>query len=414
MSNSNPQVTVIGAGVIGLACAWSIAKRGASVTVIDAGTPRYGTSNANAGWVSPSHIIPFAAPGMVQMGIKSLLKRDGAFGMTPLAGPLLAQWTAKFAASCTDAHVDYGSPALVELLTNSDSLLRDFIANNGLQKTERDLWYIYSGDNHEADARHEKELMDRFNIPVHYVDRDEALAEEPMLKQSVKSVLSFEGDYGVDPRALVELLIEECTKLGVTFRDGETVTGLVNTASGATISTATDTWTSDYAVLAAGAWSRELAKLVGENLQVMPAKGYSVTIPDVDNMPKRTLMLSEQRIATNPLDWGLRMSTGYILTGNTDREVKMSAVNKMLKRASDVLHLPEAPRELNPWTGLRPSSPDGMPYIGPLPKAPSVIVATGHGMLGNMMAMGTGTLVADQVFGTPTSLESLKFSPARP
>ena len=414
MSNSNPQVTVIGAGVIGLATSWAIASRGASVTLIDAGSPRFGTSDANAGWVSPSHVVPFAAPGMVQMGIKSLIKRDGAFGMTPGSGNLLAQWTAKFAASCTNANVDYGVPALYELLNNSNAVLKDFIANKGLGSTKDDLWYLYSSENHAAEAQHEKELMEKFDVPIKVIDRDEALAAEKILKPSIKSILAFPGDYGVDPRELVELLQSECEKLGVTFRDNEVVTGLAHTSRGATVSTATDTWTSDYAVIAAGAWSRDIAKLVGENLLVMPAKGYSVTIPDVEHMPTRTFMLAEQRIATNPLSWGLRMSTGYILTSNTDRSIKQAAINKLLKRASDVLDLPAAPIELNQWTGLRPSSPDGMPYIGPLPKAPSVIVATGHGMLGNMMALGTGTLVADQVFGTPTSRESLKFSPARP
>ena len=109
--SSQTNVTVIGGGIVGLACAWELAKDGASVIVVETGGSSYGTSLANAGWISPSHIIPFAAPGMVQTGFKNLIGRTGAFAMTPGAGPLLAPWTLKFARSCTDAHVDHCAPA---------------------------------------------------------------------------------------------------------------------------------------------------------------------------------------------------------------------------------------------------------------------------------------------------------------
>jgi D-amino-acid dehydrogenase len=116
---NQPAVTVIGGGVIGLATAYQIALDGTKVTLVDSGEPRFGTSNQNAGWVAPSHVIPFAAPGMVSMGVEQLLKRTGAFGFSPTAGPLLASWTMKFMRSCTEEHVSNSVPALTELLNNS-------------------------------------------------------------------------------------------------------------------------------------------------------------------------------------------------------------------------------------------------------------------------------------------------------
>ena len=146
----------------------------------------------------------------------------------------------------------------------------------------------------------------------------------------------------------------------------------------------------------------------------MPAKGQSVTLPDVMNMPSRTLMLADQRIATNPMDWGFRMSTGFALTSANDMSVNSKATEKLIATARQALHLPEKFEVKNELAGLRPASPDGMPYIGPLPKAPRVIAATGHGMLGLMMAPGTGKFVADMVSGRSVSREVMKFSPARP
>ena len=413
MSSSQHNVTVIGGGIVGLASAWELAKDGASVVVVDPGEPKFCTSLANAGWVSPSHVIPFAAPGMVKTGIQNLLGRTGAFAMTPGAGPLLAAWTLKFARSCTDAHVEHSAPALKELLDTSIGIINGLTETTDLKKTHEPLWYLYTSDNAEADAHHEVELLTRYGIDAKRYDPKDAVKEEPILKDSVKAVVSFEGDFGVDPGKLVDVYRRHCEALGVTFRN-ESVTGISHTNQNVTITTASDSWVSDYAVLAAGAWSRELAKYVGEALPILAAKGQSVTLPGVANLPKRTFMLADQRIATNPLDWGFRMSTGYSLTSPNDLSINPKATAKLIATAREVLHLPETFEQKNELAGVRPAAPDGLPYIGALPKAPRVIAATGHGMLGLMMGPGTGKFVSDMIAGRPVSRDVLKFSPARP
>ena len=411
--SSNINVTVVGGGMIGLACAWELAKDGASVIVVETGGSTYGTSLANAGWISPSHVIPFAAPGMVQTGFKNLVGRTGAFAITPGAGSLLAPWTLKFTRSCTDAHVDHCAPALKELLDTSMKVIEGLTETTDLTRTNLPQWYVYTSDNAEADAEHEVELVNRYGVNAKQVDLQSSLDSEPILKNSVKAIVEFSDDFGLDPGKLVEIYRRNCEAIGVGFR-AEKVTGLSSTNRNVTVATATDSWISDYVVLAAGVWSRELAKTIGENLPIMPAKGQSVTLPEVIEKPTRTLMLADQRIATNPLAWGLRMSTGFALTSNTDMSINSSASDKLIATARQVLNLPERIEIKNELAGLRPASPDGMPYIGPLPKAPRVIAATGHGMLGLMMGPGTGKFVADMIAGRPVSRDIMKFSPARP
>jgi D-amino-acid dehydrogenase len=411
--SSQTNVTVIGGGIVGLACAWELAKDGASVIVVETGGSSYGTSLANAGWISPSHIIPFAAPGMVQTGFKNLIGRTGAFAMTPGAGPLLAPWTLKFARSCTDAHVDHCAPALKELLDTSMDVIEGLTETTDLTRTNQPQWYIYTSDKAEADAEHEVELVTKFGVDAKQLDLATSLEKEPMLKDSVKAVVEFSSDFGLDPGKLVDVYRRNCEAIGVAFRD-EKVTSMSSTSRNVTVVTTTDSWISDYVVLAAGVWSRELAKSVGENLPIMPAKGQSVTLPGVTNMPSRTLMLADQRIATNPLDWGFRMSTGFSLTSSNDMSVNSKATDKLIATARQALNLPEKFEVKNELAGLRPASPDGMPYIGALPKAPRVIAATGHGMLGLMMAPGTGKFVSDLIAGRQVSRDVLKFSPARP
>jgi D-amino-acid dehydrogenase len=412
MSSQN-NVTVIGGGIVGLACAWELAKDGASVIVVETGGSSYGTSLANAGWISPSHIIPFAAPGMVQTGFKNLIGRTGAFAVTPGAGSLLAPWTLKFARSCTDAHVDHCAPALKELLDTSMDVIEGLTETTDLTRTNQPQWYIYTSDNAEADAEHEVDLVTKFGVDAKQLDVATSLEKEPILKDSVKAVVEFSSDFGLDPGKLVDVYRRNCEAIGVAFRS-ETITSMSSTSRNVTVVTATDSWISDYVVLAAGVWSRELAKSVGENLPIMPAKGQSVTLPGVPNMPSRTLMLADQRIATNPLDWGFRMSTGFALTSPNDMSVNLKATNKLIATARQALNLPDRFEVKNELAGLRPASPDGMPYIGALPKAPRVIAATGHGMLGLMMAPGTGKFVSDLVAGRQVSRDVLKFSPARP
>ncbi len=411
---SQPNVTILGGGVIGLATAYQIALEGTSVTLVDSGEPKFGTSNQNAGWIAPSHVIPFAAPGMVQMGFEQLIKRTGAFGFSPAAGPLLAAWTYKFVRSCTQEHVDKSVPALTELLNTSIAGFEKLIANHGLTKAPEALWYIFSTDKAAEHAHHEVELMNKYGVGAKEIDVATARAKEPILKDTAKAIVEFKTDFGVDPKSVIEILTNLCTEHGVVIRNNESVKKIASTKQNVSITTDKDSWTSEYLVVAAGVWSRELVKSLGVNLPIMPAKGHSITIPDLPNQPKRPFLLAEQRIAGNSLDWGLRLSTGYTLTSPNDRSIEMKAVEKLIQTASKVLDIPTSTANVNPWSGLRPSSPDGLPYIGPLSKAPRVIMATGHGMLGTMMALGTSVLVADMIAGRPISRDALKFSPSRP
>jgi D-amino-acid dehydrogenase len=147
---------------------------------------------------------------------------------------------------------------------------------------------------------------------------------------------------------------------------------------------------------------------------LIAAKGHSVTLPNVPELPTHPVILAELRITANPAANGYRLSTGYVLTSPNDRTIEPAAIDKLLAAAGTVLDLPERAADVQPWTGLRPASPDGLPHIGPLRNAPRVIAATGHGMIGTMQSLGTGALVADIVAGRPISHEMLKFSPARP
>lgn len=414
MANTEVSVTVIGGGVVGRACAWQIAKSGTSVRIIDSGEPRFGTSMANAGLIAPSHVIPFAAPGMVAMGAKEFLKRSGAFGISPRAGTNFATWTLAFMRACTQEHVDRCTPALTQLLNRSVEMFDDLTNNHGLGRAPKPLYYIFSSDKAEHLLHEEMELFAKYGVPTAAVDLDKAHVEMPILKDTVKAVLELTTDFGLDPRQVVTLLGELAYQGGVEYRDNESVSSLKHFKDHVEITTNVGTWSSDYVVLAAGAWSKKIAHMLGDDLNMIAAKGHSVTLPNLPEMPTHPVILAEQRITANPAAGGYRLSTGYALTSPDDRKIEPAAINKLISTAAKVLHLPERAADIQPWTGVRPASPDGMPHIGPLKNAPRVIAATGHGMIGTMQSLGTGALVADIIAGREISSEMLKFSPARP
>lgn len=408
------QVTVIGGGVIGRACAWQIAQDGTSVRIVDSGEPRFGTSMANAGLVAPSHVIPFAAPGMLQMGVKEFVKRSGAFGVSPRAGADFATWSLKFARACTQEHVDRAAPAIHELLNRSMQLFDVLTRDHGLARAPKPLYYIFTSDRAEELLHEEIELFASQGVPTAQVTLDDVHREMPILKDTVKAALELTTDFGIDPRRVVEILGHLAYELGAEYRDNETVTALSHASDHVRVVTDKDSWTSDRVVLAAGAWSRGIAKLVGDNLSLIAAKGHSVTLPNVPELPTHPVILAEKRITANPAAGGYRLSTGYTLTSADDRTVEPAAIDKLLASAAEVLHLPDRAADIQPWTGVRPASPDGLPHIGPLRNVPRIIAATGHGMIGTMQALGTGALVADLVAERQVSREMLKFSPMRP
>ena len=166
------QVTVIGGGVVGRACAWRIAKEGTHVRIVDSGEPRFGTSMANAGLVAPSHVIPFAAPGMLKMGVTEFIKRSGAFGVSPRAGANFAAWSLTFAKACTQEHVDRTAPAIQELLNRSIELFDELTADHGLVRAPKPLYYIFTSDRAEELLHEEIEMFAHSGIPTAPVDLD--------------------------------------------------------------------------------------------------------------------------------------------------------------------------------------------------------------------------------------------------
>jgi D-amino-acid dehydrogenase len=235
---------------------------------------------------------------------------------------------------------------------------------------------------------------------------------EPALSDEVRSGFLIESERHVLPHTLLRGLARRLRHGGVDVLEGHGVMGFdLLDRRVRSVEVETGPIEAEAVVLAAGAWTPSLTKLLRWKLPIRAAKGHSFSItPSV--MPSRPVYLASARLATTPLGDRLRVA-GTIEVGPIDRSIDQKRLASML-RATDRYLAGGAPTEVfEAWAGPRPLSPDGLPVVGRVPKLANVYVATGHATLGMTMAPLTGRAVAKLVLEGETPAELLPFTPDR-
>lgn len=406
---TDTDVVIVGGGIIGAATAWSLSKRGLSVTVCDAGPPRVGTSFANAGHIVVSHSIPFAAPGMVTQGLDSWRKRTGAFSINPSVGTAGAHWLKAFRDNCTDANVQRFQPALRELLERTSEAIHQHFPE--VVHTGKGLWQLFTGEGAALRRDHELEHLHRYGVDALPLAGETVRAAEPLITADVQAALELPHDFGVDPYALWSALHEGALRQATRWEPYARIDRVTSDSAGVVVSGPQGEIRARTAVIAAGVWSRELAQSLTIRCPMIAAKGYSVTVENVAQGLRRPLLLADQYLAVTPMGESLRMSSRFELTSSSDRSIPRSRITQLIDRARFALALPDFLGDVHPWTGLRPATADGAPIIGYA--QPGIVLATGHGMLGTSMSLGTAHQVAALITGEETAPSLRVLNPAR-
>ena len=409
---SSDQIIVIGAGIIGTSIASSLSRRGIPVLVVDSGDPLYGTSSANAGHFVPSHVLPFAAPGMVEAGFRSWRNRDGAFALNPSLRRDGAEWLARFVASCTDENVTKAAPALQGLFDLTRQQLERLIVDGAdFDFQSGGLIQVFTDSVSLDGARHEIDIMRSLGVEVDELSASELLATEPTLS-SVAGGFRLVNYGRLDPALLLSVLKAEAVAHGAQFISAS-VREIRPTSTGVNVVTTAGTKPGAQVVVAAGVWTPALVASLDSRLPIIAAKGYSVTISGVSDLPRSPLLLVDQRLAVTAMSRGLRITGRYELTQPGDRSIPPGRVSALVDLARPVLNLPANVTPSEPWTGLRPASPDGLPALGRLASDDRVLVCVGHGMLGTASGPGTGEAVAAVICGESLPFDVGALSPQR-
>lgn len=410
------EVLIVGAGVIGLSAAWHVARRGHRVTVLERGaSEERGCSFGNAGMVVPSHVIPLAAPGMVRLGLRWMWSRESPFYVKPRLSRSLLGWGFRFWRSATAEHVARSAPLLRDLHLAGRAGFEEWAGAWGddFGLTKNGLLMLCRTEHGLAEEARDAERARGLGLPAEVVSSEQAARIEPGLRLDVAGAVYYPKDCHLDPVRLMAALRREVEAAGVRLEWRTPVVGWRRTGDRvAAVRTPAGERSADEYVLAAGAWSPAVVRDLGLRLPMQAGKGYSVTLPAPRRLPRLCALLSEARVAVTPMGSCLRVG-GTMELGGLDQRIDPVRVRGIVKAVAR--YLPDfSPLDFEShpaWAGLRPCSPDGLPYLGRPARYANLTAATGHAMMGVSLAPVTGRLVAEIVSGDNPSLE---IGPLRP
>ena len=411
------KVGIIGGGIIGLSSAYYLNKSGYDVTVFDQGDLTDGCSFGNAGMIVPSHIIPLAAPGMVARGLRWMFDSSSPFYVKPRFSKDLLSWGYQFYRHANEQHVSKSIPALKEISLFSKAMYqqwtRELPFDFGYQ--ERGLLMLYQRADTEKEEIETAHIANQAGVEAHVLSLSELQKLEPEVRVQARGGVYYPGDAQLIPRVLVEKLIVHLKQEGVIFYPNTTAFGFhTNGNLVEAIKTSNGDFEVETLVLATGSWSGSLCARLGMTIPMQAGKGYSFTLPEVKHNTRIPSIFLEARVAVTPMGTSLRFG-GTMEIAGIDHSVNMNRVRGIVDAIPK--YYPDMkvdiPQKENVWQGLRPCSPDGLPYIGRTRKFVNVIVATGHSMMGLSLGPGTGKLVSEIVSNEKSSISLHAFDPER-
>ena len=398
--------TVIGAGIVGIACASYLQRAGNQVTVVDSRPPGEGCSFGNAGLISPGACVPFSMP--------DLLWRVPSFLADPL-GPLAVRWAylpqalpwlLRFLAAGRPLRVREVSRAMAALHTPCFDAYAPLLKAAGAEDLIRrtGTLYVSKKENGALGNSLTMALREEAGVKSQAIGAAELRQLEPALSPDYRSGLFFpDNGHSVNSFRLVQVLAAQVA------RDGGAI--LRRTVSGfrfdsdKPIALLTDEGEMplDRLVIAAGAWSHRLTEQLGTTVPLEAERGYHVMLPNPGVRPRLPISNKDHSFAATPMENGLRFA-GTVEIGGVDAPPDYRRARILLQHGKAMY--PGLNTEgMTEWMGCRPSLPDGLPVIDVSPKFPSVFFAFGHSHYGLMGAAITGKLIAELASGAPPSID---------
>lgn len=410
---TQPDVIVIGAGVIGLSAAIAAQARGLSVTVLDREGPAAGASAGNAGAFAFTDILPLASPGIMRKAPKWLLDPLGPLSVPPAYALNIAPWMYRFWRACSAARVAASTDAQTALMDLSKAELEPFLQQTGtLHMLRKDgNLQVY-----ESQAELEASLpgwaaRERHGIEFHHLDAAGIAEVQPGLAPRFTHATFTPGWYSIaDPKLYTITLADHFCRKGGKI-DRADVMALRPDEAGVEIVAQGQKRRATRVVLAAGAFSHRIARTIGERIPLETERGYNTTLPLTAFDLRTQVTFGGHGFVVSRLSTGIRVG-GAVELGGLDLPPNYKRAQAMLTKAQ--AFLPGLTSEGGvQWMGFRPSLPDSLPAIGRAGDRARVIYAFGHGHLGLTQSAGTARLVADLLTDERPAIDLSPFSPQR-
>lgn len=405
---SAPLAVVVGGGVVGLSCAYYLARGGARVVVLERDHVGAGASSGNAGVVSAGH-PPLNAPGRIRAAVGQMIDPTSPLYIEPRWDPELWRWLWGFARYCTESHVEHAMRVMAPLGKDALRLFDALLDEERIECSYRPDGYfdVCATEKGLEAAEHEATVVERHGYHPEVLDGDELRRREPHFSPELVGGVYYPEAACLEPARFLLGLAEAARRRGAEIREGVRVVGVEAEAGrvrGVQCETAEgpnrgSLLSADAVVLATGPFSRELAGQVGVGLPVQAGKGYHRDIeigPDGAPRLTRACVLRESSVFCTPMDSRVRLA-GTMEFSGVNLVMRAARLRQLTRAARKALpDLGPAP-PVSEWVGLRPMSVDGLPIVGPLGDVKGLSVATGHGMLGLTLGPVTGEMTANLV-----------------
>jgi D-amino-acid dehydrogenase len=415
MNARDPDILILGGGVIGLACAHSLLVAGRSVEIVEQATVGAGASHGNCGTLTPSHAAPLAAPGMVGKALRMMFEADAPFHVRPRLDVDLLGWMLRFARRCNAKDFRGAMRPRAELLLRSRELIERLVADEGLDCGFEAVGTlsVYRDARVFERAQWLPEALAEAGVRVDVLDGAAACRLEPALREGLAGAFLNTRDAHLRPDRYVSELARRVRERGGIIHERERVTGL-RTEGGrvAGVATSGGERRGRDVVCALGAWSSAFGRELGLAIPLQPGKGYSITYERPALCPRIPLTLKERSVCVTAWNDGFRLGSTMEFAGY-DATLNRRRLDALVRGAGEYLTEPVGPRIIEEWYGWRPMTWDEQPIIGRVPRCENLVLATGHGMLGVTLSAITGLLVSEILCGRPPSLDPRPYSPAR-
>jgi D-amino-acid dehydrogenase len=407
-------VVVIGGGAVGVCCAYSLARSGRSVLLLERDALGAGSSWGNSGLLTTSACAPEAAPGVMGQAARWLLDRDGPFRLRPRLDPRLVRWLWRFRQSCTADAALRGTSFLRDRVRENTGLIQALARQTphdfGLRT--RGVLVLFTTEQGLAEGIAGAAALERLGIPSDELDAAAVSRLEPRVTEAVVGGVLYPEDAHLDPGEYVAAVADLARSHGARIEEGTPVVRLHGSHRIEAIQTTERLIRPEAVVLANGAWAPALGRNVGLSMLVEPGKGFSLTYGAGAEIFARPLRLAEARIMVSSMRDNVRVTSKLDLVGLNTRVLERR-VRATAPIAARFVSLPAGIERARSWAGLRPLTPDGLPLIGRSRRVDNLILATGHGHMGISLSAVTGEAVAKIAGGEAPDFDSAPVLPGR-
>lgn len=394
------RIAVVGAGIVGVSCALHLQRDGHAVTLFDPRAPGTGTSFGNAGGIVTGAVTPNSTPALWRDIPRMLFDRDSAVRVRWRYLPQIAPWLMRFLLEGRHARVKTIADALQPLVSGAYHAHRELSALSGADELLRPVGWlkVYETEAGFAASQYDRGIMAARGVRCDVLSADEIRQLEPSLaRRYIKGLFQPDSGFVAQPHLLVQAHAAHYRHLGGSIVQ-ERVRGVQPTETGVRLDCELGYRDFDVVVIAAGAWSKELARQVGDRVMLDTERGYHLNLEPGDaGELRRPVVFPERGFVLAPMLDGIRLTSGVELA-DVEAPPDFSRIRRLLPAAREALP-GLSDRVTRQWLGYRPSTPDSLPVIGPSPRSQRVYYAFGHQHLGLTLGPITGRLIAAAIAG---------------